>query len=177
MTTFRIGQWVVFDVDEPLEDGIGTVVGVPFLAPSWPGDERLAPKQKILWHLDGEESSVFTRWLRPYKDPLDNPNYSVGAGKTVRALATAINHTLPYAFEEVTRDLERARMEKEDIRTDYKKNIDDKNARIESALTSLDCTIPYIDEPLPAEHRHWVWHARRELIQSLPHHSEYEDSE
>ena len=55
MTTFRIGQWVVFDVDEPLEDGIGTVVGEPFLAPGGPGDERLAPKQKILWHLTGEK--------------------------------------------------------------------------------------------------------------------------
>ena len=176
MTTFRIGQWVVFDVDEPLEHGIGTVVSLPFEAPSVIGG---GTKQKILWHLEGEESSVFTRWLRPYKDPLDNPNYSVGAGKTVRALATAINHTLPYAFEEVTRDLERARMQQEDIRTDYKKTIDDKNARIESALTSLDRTIPYINER-PVDRTtlsYLMWHARRELIQSLPHHSEYEDSE
>ena len=179
MTTFRIGQWVVFDVDEPLEHGIGTVVSLPFEAPSVIGG---GTKQKILWHLEGEESSVFTRWLRPYKDPLDSPNYSVGAGKTVRALATAINHTLPYAFEEVTRDLERARMQQEDIRTNYTKKIDDiadKNAHIEVALTSLDLMLPRIDERQADSHylEYLVFLARRNLIQSLPHHPEYEDSE
>ena len=115
MPTFRIGQWVVWDVVSQ-EDGIGTVVGLPFLGGSLPGAEPLHPKQKMLWHLTGEEHFIFTKWLRPYKDPLDSPNYSVGAGKTARALATAINHTLPYALEETTRDLERARMESEDNR-------------------------------------------------------------
>ena len=172
ISDYRIGQWVkmVYEGFEVRRDDIGTVVDFDV------DNDRFYITD--LWHgLEREEKNVASWMIQPYEDPLDIPNYSVGSGQTVRALATAINHTLPYAFEEVTRDLERARMQQEYIRTDYKKAIDDKNARIESALTSLDCTIPYIDEPLPAEHRHWFWHARRELIQSLPHHSEYEDNE
>ena len=48
---------------------------------------------------------------------MDKPNRSKGAKETVRVLSTFINGTLPHAFEEVQRDLERARMEKEDLRT------------------------------------------------------------
>ena len=40
---------------------------------------------------------------------------SVGSQLAVRALSTVIDQTLPYALEDVTRDLERARMEKEDL--------------------------------------------------------------
>ena len=41
---------------------------------------------------------------------------SVGSQLAVRALSTVIDQTLPYALEDVTRDLERARMQTEDIR-------------------------------------------------------------
>ena len=48
---------------------------------------------------------------------MDMPARTAGTGSTVRALATAINHTLPDALEDVQRDLERARMELEDVRS------------------------------------------------------------
>ena len=116
MTDYRIGQWVkmLYEGFELHRDDIGTVVDFDV-------DINNKIEITVLWHRLQREKNVAPWMIQPYEDPLDIPNYSVGAGKTVRALATAINHTLPYAFEEVTRDLERARMQQEDIRTDYKK--------------------------------------------------------
>ena len=115
MTDYRIGQWVkmLYEGFEVRRDDIGTVVDFDVV------NVRFCIT--VLWHRLQREKNVAPWMIQPYEDPLDIPNYSVGSGQTVRALATAINHTLPYAFEEVTRDLERARMQQEDIRTDHKK--------------------------------------------------------
>ena len=110
ISDYRIGQWVkmLYERFELHRDDIGTVVDFDV--------DNNKIEITVLWHRLQREKNVAPWMIQPYEDPLDIPNYSVGAGKTVRALTTAINHTLPYAFEEVTRDLERARMESEDYR-------------------------------------------------------------
>ena len=72
---------------------------------------------KVLWHPGGSYTWMIERWLCRYTDPTTNtPGRSQGAGNTVRALAKVIDTELPHALEEVTRDLERARMTAEDFR-------------------------------------------------------------
>ena len=113
-TNYRIGQ--IVEVTDPwghvLKGDLGTVVSKPYRfidgAP-WMVD--------VLPHrLDGRFCVPIPN-IRLYDNPMDRPNRSAGAGQTIRALSTVINQTLPHALEEVTRDLERARMEKEDLRT------------------------------------------------------------
>ena len=97
MTDYRIGQWVkmLYEGFDLHRDDIGTVVDFDV-------DINNKIEITVLWHRLQREKNVAPWMIQPHEDPLDSPNYSVGAGKTVRALATAINHTLPYAFEEVT---------------------------------------------------------------------------
>ena len=71
---------------------------------------------KVLWHKNSRESWMCQFRLRIYTYPMDPPGRSQGAGATVRALAKVIDVELPHAMEEVTRDLERARMTAEDLR-------------------------------------------------------------
>ena len=49
-------------------------------------------------------------------DKMDAPGRSKGAGERVRALSAVIDYEIPHALEDVTRDLERARMTAEDFR-------------------------------------------------------------
>jgi len=70
----------------------------------------------ILWHKNGRKSELAGYELRLCTDPMDAPGRSKGAGDTVRALAAVINVELPHVLEDVTRDLERARMTAEDFR-------------------------------------------------------------
>ena len=48
------------------------------------------------------------------------PDRSKGAADTVRALSTVIDVELPHALQDITRDLERARMQKEDVKDAHK---------------------------------------------------------
>ena len=73
---------------------------------------------KVLWHKNGRELWMVKGRLRLYTYPMMKPlGRSHGAGDTVRALAKVIDVELPHALQDVMRDLERARMENEDLRT------------------------------------------------------------
>ena len=115
-TNFRIGQIVevVFPTDgmDFHEGDMGTVVGTPYRFSLDQHNTRI----EVLFHSNGERRYPLTSILRPYENPMDRPNRSQGAGETVRVLSTVINVSLPHAFEEVQRELERAHMEKEDFR-------------------------------------------------------------
>ena len=104
---FHVGQLVKMksysDATRVRFGDLGTVVGYP-AEPTW---------TDVLWHRSGHRFPIRNIQRCPYQHPMDAPGRSVGAGNTVRALTTCINMELPNALEEVTRDLERARMEKE----------------------------------------------------------------
>ena len=78
----------------------------------------------VLWHRLGETYIVKADMLSRYQNPMDAPDRSKGAADTVRALSTVIDVELPHASQDVTRDLERARMQKEAVK-DIHKEIDD----------------------------------------------------
>ena len=112
-TNYRIGQ--IVEIRSPINGSdvqkgdLGTVTRTPYrFSGEWWID--------VLWHRLEEERFMLPSMIRLYDDPMDKLNQSAGAGETIRALSTVINATLPHALEDVTRDLERACMEREDIR-------------------------------------------------------------
>jgi len=76
-----------------------------------------AMETRVLWHKDGRESGMVEYRLRMYTNPMDAPGRSKGAFDTMRALRVVIREEQPHAVEEVIRDMERARMTAEDLRT------------------------------------------------------------
>ena len=130
--SFRIGQ-IVEIISPPDGSGVqkgdlGTVASEEYRHmddDNWRID--------ILWHPLGERRVMMTPMIRLYDNPMDRPNRSAGARETVRALSTVINATLPHALEDAMRDLERARMETEDLRTKsfspYRKNVHTRDPR------------------------------------------------
>ena len=88
----------------------GTVVSPPYS--SMYGD-----RVDVLWHNSGVTSPSFVDVLVPYVNPLDAPGRSAGAHRTWAALKVVMNAEQPHAMEEMQRDLERARMTAEDLRT------------------------------------------------------------
>ena len=70
-----------------------------------------------MWHESGITTGYFCDALVLYVNPLDAPGRSAGAHRTWAALKVVMNAEQPHAMEEMQRDLERARMEREDLRT------------------------------------------------------------
>ena len=95
---------------------IGTVVSCPYgnvmSGPYDPPD-----RVNVLWHHTGITTGYYSDLLVLYVNPLDAPGRSSGAHRTWSALKVVMNAEQPHAMEEMQRDLERARMEREDLRT------------------------------------------------------------
>ena len=98
---------------------IGTVVNSPY------GNVMTGPydpldRVDVLWHKYGSTTSTFSDQLVLYVNPShgeDAPGRSAGAHRTWAALKVVMNAEQPHAMEEMQRDLERARMTAEDLRT------------------------------------------------------------
>ena len=66
----------------------------------------------VLWHRIEQTYDIPVDMLSRYQNPMDAPDRSKDAFDTVRVLSTVIDVELPHALQDVTRDLERARMHK-----------------------------------------------------------------
>ena len=69
----------------------------------------------ILWHKNQTESTAPVDSLRVHLKPMDAPGRAKGSFGTMTALRVVLQEEQPHAIEELTRDLERARMEIEDL--------------------------------------------------------------
>ena len=108
-TALSIGSIVAHDHDPSATlSSKGTVVSPPWVTPE--GD-----RVNVIWHDSGVTSPSFVDVLVLYVDPLNTPGRSKGARETWAALKLVLNVEQPHAMEEMQRDLERARMEREDL--------------------------------------------------------------
>ena len=72
-------------------------------------------QSKVLWHKHGFESHMMDARLRIYVNPMDAPGRAKGSLQTSEALRIVLQEEQPHAIEELMRELERARMEREDF--------------------------------------------------------------
>ena len=75
----------------------------------------------ILWH-KRDRRPLFHSWmiadrLRLYVNPMDAPGRAKGSFETMQALRTVLQEEEAHAIEELRRELERARMTAEDLRS------------------------------------------------------------
>ena len=89
---------------------IGTVVGGPHTG-------RYGDRVDVLWHQIGTKVGCYCDTLVLYVNPLDALGRSAGAHRTWAALNIVLGQEQPHAMEKMQRDLERARMTAEDLRT------------------------------------------------------------
>ena len=120
MAQFQIGQIVELGASGFLPDSTLQIGDRGTITSAARMNEFTEEEVKVLWRQNSRESWMTTRRLSLYTYPMIRPvGRAHGAGDTVRALAKVIEVELPYALEDVTRDLERARMEKEDLHMKY----------------------------------------------------------
>ena len=72
---------------------------------------------KVLCHKTGDEVFVREDLLSIYTNPADAPGRPQGAYNTMQALRIVLREEQPHAMEEVVRDVNRARMMAEDLRS------------------------------------------------------------